>query len=319
MANRRCCRPKGACCDDEGNCTIKTRKQCQAAGGTWQGAGTVCDPNPCSPCQCSCDLFVDSKAPCCFDVTIAGMANNGCYNCSYYNKTWHVKQSAEGSCTWQCTFYDRCGDFGSTITLRVYLDGSSYHVEVKLKDHVWDEDFGEDQPTCSSLSGAISHVTDSGTCSSASATCSITPVPAAGNCACESCAACVDGKAPGRFKVEISGVANSGSCTGCTLYNGTWILTPKSICCWKSAPISGTACSSPLVTNPFVQLCIQSGQLVVSLWGTSDATREAAGTFIYTIPPGEYLDCLNLSDFSSFIDADGWCDLSGATCKVTSL
>ncbi len=37
----------GACCDDEGNCTITTEAGCE---GTFQGVGTVCDPNPCVTC-----------------------------------------------------------------------------------------------------------------------------------------------------------------------------------------------------------------------------------------------------------------------------
>ncbi len=34
----------GACCDEEDNCTITTEAGCT---GTFQGIGTVCDPNPC--------------------------------------------------------------------------------------------------------------------------------------------------------------------------------------------------------------------------------------------------------------------------------
>lgn len=39
--------PMGACCDDLGNCVIATEASCTSSGGTYQGDGTVCDPNPC--------------------------------------------------------------------------------------------------------------------------------------------------------------------------------------------------------------------------------------------------------------------------------
>ncbi len=37
-------RTTGACCADDGSCTITTEAECD---GTYQGNGTVCDPNPC--------------------------------------------------------------------------------------------------------------------------------------------------------------------------------------------------------------------------------------------------------------------------------
>ncbi len=43
----------GACCDEDGNCTITTEDDCD---GDYQGDGTVCDPNPCpQPGACCID------------------------------------------------------------------------------------------------------------------------------------------------------------------------------------------------------------------------------------------------------------------------
>ncbi len=42
--------PTGACCD--GGCSENTEGDCIANGGTWQGAGTTCDPNPCTTGPC---------------------------------------------------------------------------------------------------------------------------------------------------------------------------------------------------------------------------------------------------------------------------
>jgi len=38
----------GACCHTDGTCDALSAAQCSAAGGAYQGDGTVCDPNPCS-------------------------------------------------------------------------------------------------------------------------------------------------------------------------------------------------------------------------------------------------------------------------------
>ncbi len=44
----------GACCFDDGSCSVTTQIACTSAMGTYQGDGTDCDPNPCpSPDCCS--------------------------------------------------------------------------------------------------------------------------------------------------------------------------------------------------------------------------------------------------------------------------
>lgn len=40
----------GACCHDDGSCTVTTEAGCVGVGA-YQGSGTVCDPNPCASCQ----------------------------------------------------------------------------------------------------------------------------------------------------------------------------------------------------------------------------------------------------------------------------
>ena len=43
----------GACCDDDGgDCEENTEGECDANGGTWQGEGTICTPNPCAVGSC---------------------------------------------------------------------------------------------------------------------------------------------------------------------------------------------------------------------------------------------------------------------------
>ncbi len=41
--------PEGACCFLDGSCIELSDDDCTTAGGTWQGAGTSCTPDPCPP------------------------------------------------------------------------------------------------------------------------------------------------------------------------------------------------------------------------------------------------------------------------------
>lgn len=58
---------EGACCFEDGSCQVSSAAQC---GGTYQGDGTVCDPNPCPPpasmggCCFGTDCFVLTQGDC---------------------------------------------------------------------------------------------------------------------------------------------------------------------------------------------------------------------------------------------------------------
>ncbi len=43
-----CC---GACCTGD-DCVVNTKAECDALGGTWEGGGTTCDPDPCLGACC---------------------------------------------------------------------------------------------------------------------------------------------------------------------------------------------------------------------------------------------------------------------------
>ncbi len=76
----------GACCDDEGNCTITTEAECT---GTFQGIGTVCDPNPCgggcSPCAPPLFVYCSWEGDCytgqCVDCDIDGCNADPPFGC----------------------------------------------------------------------------------------------------------------------------------------------------------------------------------------------------------------------------------------------
>ncbi len=57
---------QGACCDEENNCTISTEEDC---AGTFQGAGTVCDPNPCGE---------GATGACCIDGECSILSESDC-------------------------------------------------------------------------------------------------------------------------------------------------------------------------------------------------------------------------------------------------
>lgn len=90
----------GACCADDGSCSITIETECV---GTYQGDGTVCDPNPCSLKGACCPSLIHS--PCIFVTSAECAANGGHYfgdgtSCSIFD-------CSKFPCTRGCT------DFGS--------------------------------------------------------------------------------------------------------------------------------------------------------------------------------------------------------------
>jgi spore coat protein A len=63
----------GACCDAQGGCTILLADDCLATGGTFQGAGTTCSPDPCAEPQGAC-CFGDGT---CLEVSAADCPAQG--------------------------------------------------------------------------------------------------------------------------------------------------------------------------------------------------------------------------------------------------
>lgn len=149
------------------------------------------------------------------------------------------------------------------------------------------------------------------------------------------CSRCVDGIAPERWKVVISGITGAGVCTD---FNGTFILHPtKSACVWSSGDldfeIDGTC-------SPFssVSLRLESARPDAPPVGCSDSgthnyaikIRCAYGTSTVCTDSGCFstfrhtqaalYDCLNITnldvpDYAS----PPYCTASSATCTVTAL
>ena len=105
MSRRKCCcggEPTGACCDDEGICTLKTEAECIAAGGTWKGAETVCDPNPCIGGSCG---GCSENTPAEIGVVISGMQAGWCASgCLILNDSYVLAQCPDVYCRWKYDF-----------------------------------------------------------------------------------------------------------------------------------------------------------------------------------------------------------------------
>ncbi|MCK4412192.1 MAG: hypothetical protein KAY32_01475 [Candidatus Eisenbacteria sp.] len=66
----------GACCAFGGVCTVATEAECTTSGGTFEGVGTVCDPNPC-----------DIVWACCVDEVCMMLSEA---DCTVLEGTWHA-------------------------------------------------------------------------------------------------------------------------------------------------------------------------------------------------------------------------------------
>lgn len=54
--------PVGACCFSSGSCLVGERSDCEAAGGSYMGDGSTCDPDPCEPVPISKATWGQIKA-----------------------------------------------------------------------------------------------------------------------------------------------------------------------------------------------------------------------------------------------------------------
>lgn len=196
---------------------------------------SCCPEIPPGPCACS--LSSDGAAPCCFRVTIAGIANAGtCQSCTNLNRSYNLSQTEENSCVWECPYVCplltgySCPDRGVTWTARLTVsdEGSNqYKITVEIGPHSWSKTY-DGKPSLSDLSDSLDWLADTGSCNSSSSTCAVAATDLEGNfhtcsCSCVDCGHCSGDDGANEMEVVISGVQNDG-CSGCANANGTWIL-----------------------------------------------------------------------------------------------
>jgi|GEM_PF-861530 len=80
--------PQGACCYSDGSCAVLSASGCAAAGGTYQGNGSGCSPNPCPPAGCPGDMNCDGEVTYAdIDLFVQALAGQGSwsYPCPWIN------------------------------------------------------------------------------------------------------------------------------------------------------------------------------------------------------------------------------------------
>ena len=180
----------------------------------------------CGDCDCRCANCSTSDAPCCFRVTFASIANDGCTDCSWLNQSFYLTQTVGDDCIWECSPVDGMPCDPTVIRLTVYKDGTDYKVKVELGNHIWEKNYGTSKPDCCGFSSeSITHITDSGDCDTSSATCSVTALRDGDNCPCNClwyCEHCANSLAPYQLELTVTGIANNGC--ACGGLNDTFIL-----------------------------------------------------------------------------------------------
>jgi hypothetical protein len=94
---------EGACCLDDGTCSVVTEAECFATGGSWNGPASTCDPSPC--CEPIRDWVYNPATnhyyrltDRCYYGTVDGGAgcpdSSGIYDKSCYRPTW-IEAEAE--------------------------------------------------------------------------------------------------------------------------------------------------------------------------------------------------------------------------------
>lgn len=121
----------GACCVDA-DCSIQTESDCSGMGGTYQGDGTPCDPNPCSSGTCGCGSRMTA--------TFSGVSSAACL-LSFTN--WPLGRIVSGfwgnlwvgfydprSAYYSCSTFPSSSDDCANVQVRCSDDGSGWSVTV---------------------------------------------------------------------------------------------------------------------------------------------------------------------------------------------
>lgn len=98
----------GPCCFDNGSCTLLEEGDCDTAGGTWQGSGGSCSPNPCPQSTGAC--CDPNTGNCTIELEV------DCVNLGF------VWKGANTDCTINPCIGACCDQGGSTCTIRTPLD-----------------------------------------------------------------------------------------------------------------------------------------------------------------------------------------------------
>ena len=309
-------------------------------GGCFAGCceGPLCNCN-CANCAPVNGQYINT-APCCWRVSISGMADDTCSTCEKFNGSWYLSQDAENGCTWSVRIPKGCTRCDSVdLVLTVYEDAGDYKIKVEMIDdadavlHKWEKSYGGTKPDCCGLEDTLSLVTNDGDCDSASAVCSIASTdtdPDECYAECEDCTdACLDNYTPVLLQVTISGLANASECTNCQLVDGTYTLEYQGNCRWAYSD-NTNYCNIPRLGCGGLEVAFSVGTYEGTYYATLDiGHKTCTGT---TAQIGarwaiwnalEKFDCRNLNiqdeDWTQRVTRNNGCDPSGSTATVVVL
>jgi len=99
--------PTGACCFGSGACEIDNEANCSAAGGTYYGDGSVCEPNPCPPpppIECPQGAYIEGEPQCQDDYVDS--YNGGCNSTpNVFQDLYAQADDCATMCGLICTYY----------------------------------------------------------------------------------------------------------------------------------------------------------------------------------------------------------------------
>lgn len=142
---------------------------------------------------------------------------------------------------------------------------------------------------------------------------------------------------PEQFQIDISGMLDGGTCTNCSVFDGTWVVTHETAlaacgaaaqeCIWRSGQASPHSNCSAGCGIMVYMVVIGSGPVTYALRVLAQTctiqlggcTVASASTFEKS--DSSRLDCDNFSSesFPFVANLGGGCDGSSATCLVTKL
>ena len=274
------------------------------------GQPCCCD----EPCKCgNCD---GATPPCCFKVVISGIVEGSCGECDCLNDTFYAPRTS--ACTWERNTDPYLCD-SSPIKVTVTEVAGDFILKVELGGNVWLKNYSTTKPTCQDLVDESIAFSSSGSdCDASSSTCLVTAIAGDESAVCPDipfeCGTCACNLAPrDGFQVVIAGLADDPGmfplCDPgeCAQFNDTYIL--EGLTCFFRTTLSPSICGTT-----GIQLEVAVDRINVF------ATPVAGGTsFLFRKDFGFAPDCRGLVNESIPPNLISNCDISAATCLVTSL
>ena len=240
------CEIRGACCDAAGACTVETEAACTAADGTYQGADTVCDPNPCSVPP------PPATGSCCYGFACSPSVYE--YVCFQLSGTW----TQGGSCTPNICAGACCANATGACTETVFADCGN------LIAMTWTQGGSCTPNPCAQPPPAT------GSC------CPI-PGPFEGTCAQTTAADCAAGIwGMGGSCTPNPCVATPPPTGSCCAADGTCSETTQAAC--SGTWLSGGGCTPNICAPPTGSCCAADGTCSETTQAACSGTWSSGGT-----------------------------------------